>query len=647
MTKVKIMLKDIKSQRARDNLQENITMNVYIIHHKLTSNCEDTEEIFFNSLKSELDNYVSCIIIKNTIRLSEFKTSIKPEDLLIIFNGKDETIIDENLLNFIEYINKQGTYIIPIAMKKESRTPISQIKTKQSFDVEEELKCRDFGVEYVNVVATIFARNEIISRVKHNIYSKEGLIFISHRREDGEDLVAKLCDNLLVQYKHCNHFRDVTNVQVGCEAQEKIDESMNKSDAFIFLHTPKANTSEWIKKELYFAIIRKIPILWVNIDNASNDGFLFLPSEKPHIKASSNMFHSKNELNKLCDNIIEETVKLIIRNSDDVYSSINELKDFVGINSSLIDKKNGIYSVETKRKNYRYHHRDIKHIVQLFGRSITDSDIEYINFFTKNQYSENIDSIILLSSKILKTSKLDNKIVLESFDNFFDTFNNYLNEKLDKNAGREIIISGAFPDSEEAYKQVLTDVLIVFASQILKDGYTLTFGSHPTFQELFFEISRMIFGDNNPSKLKMFISKHFEDDYKSNIIHLKENATTHETKKHDEGINRSLTIMRQEMIQRGEVTALVCVGGKRKETQLEEGVREEISLAIEKNIPVFIVGTAGGCSAVVASEYMNKGWESLNTYSSKLNEDFKNSLDYKYLVCEMIKKLNEEEIKDN
>ena len=39
----------------------------------------------------------------------------------------------------------------------------------------------------------------------------------------------------------------------------------------------------------------------------------------------------------------------------------------------------------------------------------------------------------------------------------------------------EIVISGAFPDSEEIYKQSLTDALILFAKVIIRNGYELTF----------------------------------------------------------------------------------------------------------------------------------------------------------------------------
>ena len=95
--------------------------------------------------------------------------------------------------------------------------------------------------------------------------------------------------------------------------------------------------------------------------------------------------------------------------------------------------------------------------------------------------------------------------------------------------------------------------------------------------------------------------------------------------------------MRKEMIQRKEVKALVCLGGKIKKNKEEEGIREEIELARAYGIPVFIVGTVGGCSAEVAIEYKENGWKNLNDAPDKINEEFLNSIDYFGLVHTMLK----------
>lgn len=70
--------------------------------------------------------------------------------------------------------------------------------------------------------------------------------------------------------------------------------------------------------------------------------------------------------------------------------------------------------------------------------------------------------------------------------------------------------------------------------------------------------------------LKMYISKYFENNYTPQKTHFSDHAQLIETERLDT-IHTSLTYMRKEMIQRKNVSALVCLGGKIKENKAEEG----------------------------------------------------------------------------
>lgn len=208
--------------------------------------------------------------------------------------------------------------------------------------------------------------------------------------------------------------------------------------------------------------------------------------------------------------------------------------------------------------------------------------------------------------------------------------------------GMEIVLSGAFPDGEELYKQTLTDALIIFAKAIIKSGYKLTFGAHPTLQNLFFEVSKELEPVHFKSFVKMYISEYFFEkntDNDKKAIEYRENCTLTITKNLGDR-NASLTEMRKEMIQRDEVKALVCLGGKVKKDKSEEGIREEIQLAIKAGIPVFIVGTVGGCAAVVAKEYEASGWREINDATAELNRKFLEDTDYFNMAQEMFCYLN-------
>ena len=145
----------------------------------------------------------------------------------------------------------------------------------------------------------------------------------------------------------------------------------------------------------------------------------------------------------------------------------------------------------------------------------------------------------------------------------------------------EIVISGAYPECDEIFKQSLTDALVLFAKVIIKNGYELTFGSHPTFQELFFDIAKEIAPQDYKNKVNMYISEWFlENDTEKEVDYISK-CTLHKVKK-EKNLSLSLREMRKNMIQRNCVKALICLGGKIKENkELKTEFRLSLLLATQ------------------------------------------------------------------
>lgn len=590
---------------------------------------------FVKELKEQFDKYdISYSMVNNA---AKYLSKIENDSIIIIFN--DESVsTDENLKKLLYLAKNKKATIYPIAMDKETRKPLEIIADKQSYDVWEQLRCRDLSDDYLPLAARCFAR-KVIANIMPTMYSESGLIFISHRRLDGEEITAQLCDTLSVQFKACETFRDVTSVKVGEEAQSEIDKAMSESDAFIFIHTPESADSKWIQKELRYAILRNIPVLWVQIENADIHKLKFVPSEKPHLSYSLDEFKDIKRLTEITDEIMERTFDLIMTKSNVVFDCHNALEEMFEDKIKCIDSEKMIFNIDVKRKGYRYPQRDINQYVQLFGRTPTLSDKENLKKYL-NRMNDHYDSSVILTDKVFTKEESD-KIIIETYEDFMFHWDNYLQKPV-SNRNSEIIISGAFSDGEEIYKQTLTDALVIFAKSILKSGYILTFGSHPTFQELFFEISKLIYPENCKEHLKMYISKWFEDKYLYSKEYYNESTTFNETEKNN-SLSKSLTTMRKHMIQRKEVSALICMGGKIKKNKADEGIREEIALAIENGIPVFVVGSVGGCSSIVASEYKANGWQGLNDAPLVMNNEFAESLDYVMLSKQLLDYLNEKQ----
>lgn len=236
-------------------------MRVFIISPKLTMKDIFYADEFNNEMVKQLREYGVEFYEINDRNIARCKTKIVKDSIIIVYNEHEleYKIIDE-VQELLKKAIEENAQIWPVAIDKTARTPTGIISAKQSYDVWEQLRCRDLDEQYIGIVAKIFAR-KIIARVFPTCYCEESEIFLSHRRIDGEEITAKIYDKMLIQAKELTPFRDVVNVKVGDAAQEVIDERMENSDAFIFLHTARSGESEWILKELRFALLKQIPVV--------------------------------------------------------------------------------------------------------------------------------------------------------------------------------------------------------------------------------------------------------------------------------------------------------------------------------------------------------------------------------------------------
>lgn len=618
-------------------------MEVLFISPNLSMNEPDKGNIFLNACINEIENYLfGCSVIRNLSQISQAISKLNKDILLIIFNDNLDKYPDE-IIKLINVAKEKEIDIWPVAMNRDIRNPMCNIDIKQSYDVFEQLRCRNLNEDYLETIGMVFAR-KVISKVLPNFYNDNSLLFVSHRRLDGEEITAKFCDQLSIQARDNKSFRDVTNVEVGQAAQEVIDSALSESDVLIFIHTERSAESKWIEKELIYAVLNNIPIIWIRVDDANKEKLQIKPSDNPHIECKSEDFNDQNKLVEIIDSVLQKSFELIMLNSTSVYDRINTFKELCkSSNLELIEenKRYLIYNLVSPRKGYIYPQRNINQYIQYFGRRYREEDFtEMIKFLENKKYNEHqlYDSAILLSDKV-KVRKVNEGIVEDNYDDFYSTWQEYINGKNFSSDG-EIIISGSFPNCNEIYKQSLYDAVNIFAKEILKNGFTLTFGSHPTFQNIIFEIGKNFRTKDYQKAINMFISKFFKKHYDISTLII--NATVTETDVVDgnddnERKLKSLTEMREKMINRPTVKALICLGGVIRDGDTTQGIGEEIKIARSSNIPVFIVGSVGGRSSQLASEYRRTGnWKDFNKESESLNEDLALNLDYRNLANKVI-----------
>ena len=598
-------------------------MKVYIIDSSITGKAVKESSVFQKELIEQLAIYgVDYSVIYNQ-NIERCKLNMQKDSLIIVFNEHAMNEDKENgCIEFLLKAIEKKIEIWPVAIDQNSRKPQGIISKKQSYDVWEQLRSRKLDERYLKTIAKVFSR-KIIARTFPTCYCENGEVFLSHRRIDGEEIAAQIYDKMVVQSKETTPFRDVVNVKVGDEAQEVIDREMEKRGIFVFIHTPAAGESDWILKELRFALLRNIPILWVQINDPDIDALKLKPSDKPHLKYQLEDFEKEESIVHIVDEILQKAFELIMDRSNQVLGYIETIENVFGEQLEVVSQEKMIYHVSAVRKGYHYPQRNIEQYYQIFGRTPTLDDAR------KLKAELNIvdaDSIAIITNRVV-TCSVQEMVVFDSIQDFCYHWSKYMAEEREEEKSMEIIISGAFPDCDEIYKQSLIDALVLFAKVIIRGGYQLTFGAHPTFQELFFDVAKEIEPKKYKNMLNMYISKWFLEDSDERRKEFNDKCKVFVTDKKEDRLS-SLSEMRKVMIQRDEVKAVICLGGKIKKNREEEGIREEIALAREKGIPVFVVGSVGGCSAVVAKEYENNGFVGLNDAAEELNLMFMKDIDY-------------------
>lgn len=608
-------------------------MRVIFCEPQLTMHIVDNANAFFASCREILDTYVTNrLYISTDFQMAQLLEDAADSNDIFIFFNSEKGAYQKNFLKLIKKYTDVQSRIWAIAMEKnpECRRPPEPVSDKQSFDVSCRNENRNPLKNNMRAIAQIFAR-KIIAQTLSPLYRDEVLYFISHRRIDGEHIAAKLADELKHLTRERNVYRDVVHVEVGDDAQKDIDINLAMSDVLIFLQTEEAQNSPYIMKELCYALIYDIPILWIQIDNAPYSNMEIRPGERPMLCYKSEEFDCQERLIEITDEIEETCFQLIMNSSNQVFSHIECLRDLDDAKKiKLIGDKNAIlaYEIEYKEQTKDIYDKGIKkHYIQCFGRNPQKSDIDrFIQKVKQAQTYEKSDRLFLLSNHGQREKSIgDAKVTEENFDDYIMNLENVSGVKR-KKRNKRIILSGAFPDCDEIYKNSLLEAVLVYSREIIKNGYTLVFGAHPTFQKLIFDTGTLYASDLRYS-IEMHMDKAYLPEY--NLEELEETCTLI--------LSDGLQEMRENMICSQKSELLICLGGKIKEDKSEQGVDREVKLARSVNLPVALVGTVGGRSSEYAYEMIQKdAWSELNPWDKDLNESLFYNVNHRLMIRRLL-----------
>lgn len=614
-------------------------MNIIFCKPELTMLELKAATVFFEECWDLLSSYIPNVqYISTSFQMNQlFAQEANRNDIFIFFTS-DKGEYTDTILKLIRKYNDAQSRIWAIAMEgnPECRRPPEPIADKQSFDVFSRKENRSPLKNNIKAIAQLFAR-KIVAQTLSPLYRDEVLYFISHRRKDGEHVAAKLADGLRLLTRERNVYRDVVNVKVGDEAQKDIDKHLAVSDVVIFLQTEEAQYSSYIIKELCYALVNDIPVLWIQIDNATYDRMEIHPGRAPVLSYRSEEFESTDRLEEIVDEVEDKCFQLIMNSSNQVYSYIEYLSEMCNAGKiKLINDSNSVlaYGIEYREKTRDLYDSGIcKHYIQCFGRNPKADDIQnFINKVKRENSYDKHDKLFLLSNHGCRGgSFLDTKVIEENYDDYLMNLENVSGTRI-KHRNKRIILSGAFPDGNEIYEASLMEALIVYSREIIKNGYTLVFGAHPTFQKLIFDIGSLYAWDVKYS-IEMHMDKAYIAQY--DIEELQEKCTL--------VLADGLQEMRENMICKDKGEMLICLGGKIKSDKLDQGVDIEVKLAKKVNIPVALVGTVGGRSSEYAFEKLTEGdWSDLNPWEKTLNETLFYNMNHRLTIKRLLNIIEQE-----
>ena len=608
-------------------------MNVIFCKPELTMTELKVATVFLQECSELLSSYVPNVqYISTVFQMNQLLAQEASKNDIFVFFTSEKGEYTDTILKLIRKYNDAQSRIWAIAMEgnPECRRPPEPVTDKQSFDVASRKENRNPLKNNIKAIAQLFAR-KIVAQTLSPLYRDEVLYFISHRRKDGERVAAKLADGLRLLTRERNVYRDVVNVKVGDDAQKDIDKHLAVSDVVIFLQTEEAQYSSYIIKELCYALVNDIPVLWIQIDNATYDRMEIRPGQGPVLSYRSEEFESQDRLEEIVDEVEDKCFQLIMNSSNQVYSYIEYLSEMRNAGKiKLINDSNSVlaYGIEYREKTRDLYDSGIrKHYIQCFGRNPREDDIQ--NFIDKvkrdNSYDKH-DKLFLLSSHGRRDrSGQDLKVIEENYYDYLMNLENISGIKRQQR-NKRIIFSGAFPDCDEIYEASLLEALVVYSREIIKDGYTLVFGAHPTFQKLIFDIGSLYASDVKYS-IEMHMDKAYIDQY--DIEELQENCTLI--------LADGLQEMRENMICKEKGEMLICLGGKIKPDKSQQGVDIEVNLAKKVNIPVALVGTVGGRSSEYAFEKLTEGdWLDLNPWEESLNEALFYNMNHRLMIKRLL-----------
>ncbi|MCH5167984.1 MAG: TIR domain-containing protein [Erysipelotrichales bacterium] len=532
--------------------------------------CRDSEKVHTDGLDIPVYFHVGGQYQNNFPKIKDIKSD-KP---IIIPLLDDRMICDSFWGEYLEELNNEyNDSIFPITLSKYS-FDINEKLSKKQF-----IKLKTFSL-LDNKLEFQIRLFEILIRIISEKPNCKLRLFISHSKKDLDktgELVAEGLRDYINSKTKLSTFFDANDILDGQSFEEVIFDNV-ESSLFVLVHSDTYSDREWCRKEIIKCKENGIPAIIVDFfSHQCNRVFPYM-ANIPSIRFK--------------DNNWEDIINLMLRTALD----------------------------------WRYHENYLRSLSKKIGKDPkivepTVPELISIHFRHKD------DDLILYPEPPLGLEELD--ILTKSFEKKrFVTPMQILTSDINIE-GKKIAISISEPNAIEnniICSESLKDLAIEIARHLLAAKAQLVYGGDLRkngFTEQLAELSYQYYKDQHDTT--RYISFHnffawpiyngvcLEDKlfFKKNRVNIINGPIPEEVKNDEKDRlvppnnqknkylwSKSLTLMRQELERFAD--AIIAIGGRTNEFKgCLPGIIEEVSIAMQYNKPIYIIGAAGGSAQIL------------------------------------------------
>ena len=581
---------------------------LYLIEPHLTG-AESREAVeFVESIEDAIGDHQDCTIVKTSRQAGRVGKDVVEGDGIAVFATSDLASIDESVVTFLERASGRTDVILPIAMDPSGRGLPEPISDLAVFATYEWLVARDLPRANLASVARLYAWN-LLAATQPTFANRDVRMFISYARVPSEEL-AKGIDAALRAHGS-RAVRDNKDLHSGEPVRSAIEADLEECDVLVLLDTTEAQESEWVEWELLTAAERGIPIVWVDCGAPErNEASDYLPGAAPDISAP----WPDGDLDALAaeiDRVARDKLLGAVPKAEGFVGQLDDWAREAKVDLAKVDPRQGIYELTYPDPDDRspYPARRRRHVVQVFARRLRQSDhealVEWLDaqgYFVKDRRV--FDAAVMTSAAPLGLFEPDdNYSKAESTDRYLQMM-----EARDPAAVPDwtrppgLLLFGAFPKGAATTEQIVRAAREVTTTW-LRLGGEVTFGGHPTITwHVVHSAAEAVGKEASQKQVHLYQSGYWSE--QPRMEEIKELASVQVVPRVPGDKDASLEKMRRRMIKDSEAVAAVAIGGRTTESGTHEpGIRAEVTMSCEAQIPTFLLGATGGETALLAAEH--------------------------------------------